>query len=134
VERPAGQETILLVEDEPPVRNVIARALQRHGYKVIEAASGTEAAELLRATDQRIDLLLSDLVLPGLTGLELVELGKKLRPGLSALICSGYSEDAITGRGLSPDVRVLSKPFEPVQLVAAVRAAIAGESLDEALS
>ena len=133
VERPSGQETILLAEDERAVRNVIARSLQRHGYKVIEATTGTEAADILRATNERIDLLLSDLVLPGLTGLELVEIGRQLRPGMRALICSGYSEDAISRRGLTADVRILSKPFEPTQLLAAVRDALDGEALGQAL-
>jgi CheY-like chemotaxis protein len=134
VGRQPGQETILLVEDERPVRAVIARSLQRYGYRVIEATSGTEAADLLRNTNERIDLLLSDLVLPGLTGLELVEVGRKLRPGLRALLCSGYSEDAISRRGVTADVRVLPKPFEPSELLDAVRAALDDEELGEALS
>lgn len=105
---------------------VIARSLQRHGYRVVEASSGTEAAELLRDQGVRIDLLLSDLTLPGLSGLELVQLASEVRPGLRALLSSGYSEDAISCRGAPPDLRLLPKPFEPSQLLAAVRAALEG--------
>ena len=75
-EPPSRPATILVVEDEGSVRMVIARSLQRHGYRVVEASSGTEAAELLRDEGVRIDLLLSDFALPGLSGLELVQLGK----------------------------------------------------------
>ncbi len=103
---------------------VIARSLQRHGYRVVEASSGTEAAELLRDEGVRIDLLLSDFALPGLSGLELVQLAKKVRPGLRALLSSGYFEDAISCRGAPADLRLLPKPFEQSQLLTAVRAAL----------
>ena len=126
-------ETILLVEDEAPVRMVVTRSLQRHGYKVIEARDGTEAAQILRDGTQPIHLLMSDVVLPGITGLELVDLGRKIRPGLRVLLSSGYSEEAISRRGSLASVPLLQKPFEPGQLLEAVRAVLDEEPLPPAV-
>jgi two-component system, cell cycle sensor histidine kinase and response regulator CckA len=128
VERPQASETILLVEDEDPVRMVVCRSLQRQGYKVIEAKSGTEAADILRNRADAINLLLSDVVLPGLTGLELAELGKRIRPGLRVLLASGYSEDAISRRGTLAKIPLLQKPFDPAQLLTAVRGVLDDQS------
>ena len=123
VESARAGETILLVEDEDPVRMVVSRLLQRHGYRVIEATSGSEAAQILHRSEP-IDLLLTDVVLPGITGVELVELGRKLRPGLRVLMTSGHSEEDLSRSGSLTEIPLLSKPFEPAQLLLAVRAAI----------
>jgi CheY-like chemotaxis protein len=123
-ERVPTGETILLVEDEDPVRMVVTRSLERHGYRVLQASSGTEAAQMVRDTGERIDLLLSDVVLPGLTGPELAELGQRVRPSMRVLLASGYSEEAILRRGPVASIPMLQKPFEPAQLLAAVRAVL----------
>jgi two-component system, cell cycle sensor histidine kinase and response regulator CckA len=117
-------ETILLVEDEEPVRMIVTRSLERQGYRVLQARSGTEAAQILRDLNQRVDLLLSDVVLPGHTGIELAELGRRLRPQLRVLLSSGYSEEAISRRGELAQIPLLQKPFEPAQLLTAVRAVL----------
>jgi nitrogen-specific signal transduction histidine kinase/CheY-like chemotaxis protein len=122
--RKSTGETILLVEDEEPVRMVVTRSLERHGYRVLQATSGTEAAQILRDLGQRIDLLLSDVVLPGMTGPELAELGQQVRPAMRVLLASGYSEEAISRRGQIAAIRMLQKPFEPAQLLAAVRSVL----------
>jgi two-component system cell cycle sensor histidine kinase/response regulator CckA len=116
-------ETILLVEDEDPVRMVVCRSLERQGYRVLQARSGTEAAQILRDSSEHIDMLFSDVVLPGHTGLELAELGRRFRPTLRVLLSSGYSEEAISGRGKLAHP-LLVKPFEPAQLLTAVRAVL----------
>jgi two-component system cell cycle sensor histidine kinase/response regulator CckA len=120
----AAGETILLVEDEEPVRMIVSRSLERQGYRVLQARSGTEAAQVLRDLNQRVDLLLSDVVLPGHTGIELAELGRRLRPQLRVLLSSGYSEEAISRRGELAQIPLLQKPFEPAQLLTAVRAVL----------
>jgi two-component system, cell cycle sensor histidine kinase and response regulator CckA len=114
-------ETILLVEDEDAVRMVVCRSLERQGYHVIEARSGSEAAQILRDTTLHIDLLFSDVVLPGHTGIELAELGRRFRPGLRVLLSSGYSEEALSGRGQLAQIPLLVKPYEPAQLLTTVR-------------
>jgi two-component system cell cycle sensor histidine kinase/response regulator CckA len=117
-------ETILLVEDEDPVRMVVCRSLERQGYHVLQARSGTEAAQILRDSKEKIDLLFSDVVLPGHTGIELAELGRRFRPNLRVLLSSGYSEEALSGRGQLAQTPLLPKPFEPAQLLAAIRAVL----------
>jgi two-component system cell cycle sensor histidine kinase/response regulator CckA len=124
-------ETILLVEDEDAVRMVVCRSLERHGYRVIQARSGTDAAQILRDGRQDIDLLFTDVVLPGHTGIELAELGRRLRPDLRVLLSSGYSEEAISGRGQVAQIPMLAKPYEPAQLLAAVRAVLDEDPPDE---
>jgi CheY-like chemotaxis protein len=120
----AAGESILLVEDEEPVRMIVSRSLERQGYRVLQARSGTEAAHVLRDLNQRVDLLLSDVVLPGHTGIELAELGLRLRPQLRVLLSSGYSEEAISRRGELAQIPLIQKPFEPAQLLTAVRAVL----------
>lgn len=103
-----GSERILVVEDEPAVRALACRALRKQGYDVIEASNGMDALQHLDAQDG-IDLMISDLVMPGMHGLELCRLAKQKRPGLRILLMSGYS-DADIG-GLDPEVSWLEKPF-----------------------
>jgi nitrogen-specific signal transduction histidine kinase/CheY-like chemotaxis protein len=114
-----GTERVLLVEDEAVVRGVVERTLQRAGYRVVVATSGDEALELTHA-DRQFDLLITDIVMPGLNGWEL---GKRLVercPGLPVLYISGYTEDVI----LDVDARgaaFLQKPFLPVDLLTTIR-------------
>ena len=117
-----ANETILVVDDDRAVREIIVDVLTSAGYDVVDAASGREA--VARAEGRRIDLLLTDLVLPGIGGPQLAaELGRS-RPGLPVVFMSGYSEDT----GPAESVRgaaFLQKPFAGSALVAAVRKALA---------
>jgi two-component system, cell cycle sensor histidine kinase and response regulator CckA len=116
-----GTERVLLVEDEAVVRGIVERTLVQAGYRVVVATSGDEALELGDA-GAGFDLLVTDVVMPGLSGLEL---GKRLGerwPGLRVLYISGYTEDVVNGDGVAGlGAPFLQKPFLPVDLLAAVR-------------
>jgi signal transduction histidine kinase len=125
---PAGAggrgETILVVEDEPALLRVVTRILQHNDYSVLAAANGTEALAL--AADHDFDLLLTDAVMPGISGFELADRVRQTRPQASVLFMSGYSPDlAGAGRGLPVDTALVQKPFTERTLLEAVRAAIA---------
>jgi len=127
-----GAERVLLVEDEAGVRAIVARALSGHGYRVHEAAGGEEALALAARLDGELDLLLTDMVMPGLSGPQLAERLLAARPGLPVVFMTGYAED-LARRGL-PDVfgqsppPLLHKPFSVQELLRAVRARLDGES------
>jgi two-component system cell cycle sensor histidine kinase/response regulator CckA len=124
---PRGSETILLVEDEAAVRTVARTILQRGGYIVLEATGGLDALELLRKSPRLIDLLLTDVVMPEMSGRELVEKATSLRPGLKVLFMSGYTDDTVVHHGvLEAGVAFLQKPLTPERLSMKVR-----EVLDE---
>jgi CheY-like chemotaxis protein len=117
-----GAETVLLVEDELLVRQLTREILRRSGYRVLEASDGVEALRVLRDHSDRIDLLLTDVVMPGMSGYELVELARPLRPDMQILYVSGYSEEAITRQGqLAEHIELLAKPFTPGVLTAKIR-------------
>ena len=117
-----GAETVLLVEDEQLVRQLTHQILRRNGYQVLEAADGVEALELLRAHAGQIDLLLTDVVMPRMSGHELVEYARPLRPQMRILYVSGYSEEAIARQGqLTEGIELLAKPFTPGVLTAKIR-------------
>jgi CheY-like chemotaxis protein len=122
--RAGGAGTILLVEDDVLVRRVAERTLDGLGYRVLAAASGEEA--LARAAEaQEIDLLVSDVVMPGLCGAELARRLRATRPGTRVLFISGYPGGA---NGPPPDLsagRVLRKPFTPEELAEEVRRTLA---------
>ena len=120
---PPGSETILLVEDEPSVRDLASRILRGQGYTVMEAANGHEAMQLLQdQTKKTIHLLLTDMVMPRMGGKELAERLKNLLPGIKILFTSGYTDGAIVHRGvLHPGTHFLQKPFTPVVLARKVR-------------
>jgi PAS domain S-box-containing protein len=92
-----GSETILLVEDEDVVRDLTRRVLERHGYTVLACADGTEAVSLAEGDDRRIDLLLTDVVMPGLRGYEVARKVEATRPGIKVAYMSGYAEEALVG-------------------------------------
>ena len=106
-----GVETILLVEDEPAVRRIIRQILDRGGYTVIEAADGLAA--LAKAEEHRgtIELLLTDMVMPGMPTAELVALVRKLRSGIRVLCISGHSDDPVSGQSIPTGAAYLQKPF-----------------------
>jgi PAS domain S-box-containing protein len=117
---PAGEGHVLVVEDQREVRNLACRILSAAGYSVTPAADGNEALRLAESGDLAIDLLLTDIVMPGMAGTELALRMRAGRPGLKVLFMSGYSEegaaDGLTGTG-NPH---LQKPFSPAQLTAKV--------------
>jgi two-component system cell cycle sensor histidine kinase/response regulator CckA len=113
-----GNETVLLVEDDGQVRDVALAILRRHGYLVIAACDGDEAWQSCQAHAHPIHLLLTDLVMPGITGRELAHRLRGIRPELKVLCMSGY--DAVDASG-EPDVAYLQKPFTAIELATAVR-------------
>ena len=122
----AGQETVLLAEDEDSVRLVATAALERRGYRVLAAADGESAIAISRAYPGRIDLLVTDVVMPGMNGRELAEQLELMRPGLAVLFVSGYTDDAVLLKGVSLDERTfLQKPFTSLELARRVRAVLA---------
>jgi signal transduction histidine kinase/ActR/RegA family two-component response regulator len=120
---PGGNETILVVEDEPPVRWVVKEVLGKYGYQVIEAGNGVEALAQWHQHHGRIALLLTDMVMPvGLSGQELAEKFTAQKPGLKVMYISGYSLQ-VAGKGLTvlDGLNFLQKPFEGARLALAVR-------------
>ncbi len=117
-----GTETILMVEDEPAVRAPMRRGLESAGYTVLEAGDGPSALELCLGHDGPIHMLVADLVLPGMSGLELAKRMAELRPDMKILYVSGYSDDAVARRGLiDPGMAFLRKPYTPSALRAKIR-------------
>jgi PAS domain S-box-containing protein len=118
----AGRETILLVEDEDDVRALAREVLERQGYSVLEASDGPRALRQFETGSDRIDLVLTDVVMPRMSGRELVDRVRALRPQTRVLYMSGYTEDAIVRHGVRDASTVLlGKPFAPGDLLAKVR-------------
>ena len=118
-------ETILLVEDESAVRGFAVRALTAVGYRVLEAGSGGQALELAAAQERQIDLLVTDIVMPGLQGHQLAEQLGAARPGLRVLYVSGFTENSVIHHGVPDEgAAFLAKPFSAGELATAVRAAL----------
>jgi PAS domain S-box-containing protein len=117
-----GRETILLVEDESAVRRMIQRVLEEDGYEVLQAGSGGEALRIAEGHQGTIHLVVSDVVMPGMGGGELVARLQRSRPRLRALFISGYTDDAVLRQGILRDeVAFLQKPFTLPALTARVR-------------
>ncbi len=117
-----GTETILVVEDDAAVRQLVADVLKAQGYRVLAAGDPEEAARTSTRYGQTIDLLLTDLVMPKLNGRQLAEHLAFLRPKMKVMFMSGYTDDAIVRRGLlRPGVAFIQKPFTPQALVRKVR-------------
>jgi CheY-like chemotaxis protein len=117
-----GSETILLAEDEASVRGVIRRALQTHGYTVLTAPGGPEATQTARAHEGPIHLLVTDVVMPNMSGRELAEELTAERPDMKVLFLSGYTDDAIVHHGvLDPGIAFLQKPFTLHELARKLR-------------
>jgi signal transduction histidine kinase/ActR/RegA family two-component response regulator len=125
--RYGGQETVLLVEDEDVIRRVVLESLRMNGYTVLEAADGSQAITICERRDQPLDLLITDVVMPLMSGPELVRHVKAVRPHLPTLFISGYTDRALIHQGhREPGTAFLQKPFTPDVLVRKVR-----EILDE---
>jgi two-component system, cell cycle sensor histidine kinase and response regulator CckA len=125
VEVPRGTETVLLVEDDANVRSLATRVLTGYGYKVLVASGGVEALAIASDSSTLIDVVLTDVVMPGINGRELLEQIVALRPGLATLFMSGYTDDEVVRRGVMHGEAVfLQKPFTPEQLARKVRLAL----------
>ena len=117
-----GRGLVLLVEDEDPVRSFAARALRLRGYTVVEAASGEEALEILKDAGLHVDIMLSDVIMPGLDGPGWVREARKARPEAKVIFMSGYAEDAfVGGESGIPDAAFLPKPFTLNELTQRVK-------------
>src|SRR5207237_3483258 len=123
----SGSETILLVEDEGAVRDLTRRCLESTGYRVISAENAEEAIELAAEHAARIDLLLTDVVMPGASGPELSRRLLERRPDVRVLYVSGYTDSAMASEGiLDSGVSFLQKPFTPEALARKVRDVLDG--------
>lgn len=118
-----GSERILLAEDDAQVRSAALGVLERAGYRVVEASNGEEALRLAQTSDAGFDLLLTDVVLPHMSGVELARQLRRLRPGMKVVCMSGYADEAVLRHGLldDADVAFLSKPLSPETLLSKVR-------------
>ncbi len=125
---PRGTEALLLVEDEEALRELLAEALTDHGYAVIAAAGGEEALRLAEAHEGPIHLVVTDVVMPGMSGRELVDRLVPRRPEARILYLSGYASDEMVRHGvLDPGASLLTKPFSLDALLAKVREVLDGE-------
>ena len=116
-------ETVLLVEDEATVRNLARKILSRHGYRIIEAADGAEALQIMATRRGDIDIVVSDVIMPGIGGAELARRLRTDHPGLPVLLMSGYADDAVLRRAFSEaGDAFIEKPFSPGALLQRVRA------------
>jgi CheY-like chemotaxis protein len=124
-----GNETVLLVEDEPVVRELAVATLREKGYTVVEAVNGEEGLRLARQHDGKIDLVLTDVVMPVMGGKEMADALRTSHPDTKVLFTSGYTEDALGHHGvLRPGILFLPKPYLTATLARKVR-----EVLDEGL-
>ena len=123
-----GGETVLVVEDQEAVRELTKTVLEAYGYQVLEAVNGAEALACVEQHSDEIHLLLTDVIMPGMNGMDLSKRLRALRPKLKVLFTSGYPSEVIARRGVvERDVAYLPKPFNPETLVAKVRSVL-GES------
>jgi CheY-like chemotaxis protein len=124
---PRGTESILLVEDEDAVRELVHTVLAARGYTVVEARNGREGLKLCETHTGGIDLLVTDVVMPELGGRELAEAAMKMRPGLKVLYMSGHTQDVILKEGVQQGAAFLHKPFTPMKLAQKVRDTLDGK-------
>jgi CheY-like chemotaxis protein len=119
---PKGSETVLVVEDESSVRELVMRVLSERGYRILSAAEGSEALGISGGHPEAIDLLITDVVMPGMGGRDLANCLEAERPGMKVLFMSGYSEQAISRHGILEDgLAFLQKPFTSEVLSRKVR-------------
>jgi two-component system, cell cycle sensor histidine kinase and response regulator CckA len=112
--------TLLVVDDEAAIRSVAHRVLTTAGYQVVMASNGDEAVRLLRDPDLALDMVLTDIVMPGMTGAAFTAQVRALRPGLPILFMSGYDRPDIAAGGIDPFAPIISKPFSRPALLAKV--------------
>jgi CheY-like chemotaxis protein len=125
-EHAATGETVLVVEDEPVVRGVILEMLGEQGYRTLEAVDGPSGLRILRA-NERIDLLVTDVGLPGMNGRQLADQARETRPGLKILFITGYAESVAIADGfLQPGMEMITKPFDLENLSQRIRKMVSG--------
>jgi CheY-like chemotaxis protein len=121
---PRGNETILLVEDEVPVRRMLREALSHAGYRVWEAGNGAEALESWGTRAKEVDLLITDVLMPGMNGKQLADVFRSICPEVKVIFISGHAEEILTNHGmLDPSIDLLPKPFLPETLINRIRGA-----------
>jgi CheY-like chemotaxis protein len=122
-----GTETILLAEDEADLRQVTRIFLEGYGYKVQEAASAEQAIQAAALYREKIDLLLTDVIMPGMSGRQLAERIQSTRPQIKIMYMTGYTDDMVVQhKVLEPGVKLLQKPFSKVDLALKVRSTLDG--------
>jgi two-component system cell cycle sensor histidine kinase/response regulator CckA len=122
---PRGTETILIVDDEPSIRKLVWNTLEPLGYHLMEASSGEDALKKYKKAEVRIDLILSDVIMPGMNGRKMIRAFKQDHPELKAILMSGYTDNVIAPDGvLEPGVISLNKPLMPIALANKIRAVL----------
>lgn len=122
---PSDAPTILLVEDDPMIRNLVAQTLEMQDYNVVLAEEGWEGVKVARQHKGKIDLLFTDVIMPGMGGAELAIAAQEMYPEIKVLFMSGYSRSQLEEEGVPSDAAVLEKPFTPDKVVAMIRKLLA---------
>jgi two-component system, cell cycle sensor histidine kinase and response regulator CckA len=125
-----GSETVLLAEDQSSIRTVLREFLESEGYKVLEAQNGTEALEIAKHYTGSIDVLVTDVIMPQLRGIELANRLTEICPGLCVILMSGYSEDALVENQFLSErnMTLIQKPFDPEELAQKIRESLSRDS------
>jgi len=110
---PPGVETVLLVEDEPEVREMTRTLLEKHGYKVITAIDGDNALDIFAAHEEEVDLLILDVIMPKRNGKELFDIIRRIKGDIKTIFISGYTADIVEQKGIPENCHLVSKPFSP---------------------
>jgi two-component system, cell cycle sensor histidine kinase and response regulator CckA len=118
--------SVLVVDDETAVRRFAVRVLQREGYDVLEAADGLEALEMLRAGKVTVDLIVSDIVMPRMNGVELMQAVTESDPRIPVVLMSGYATAALSELGIATPCSIVPKPFHAERLLAEVHRCVRG--------
>jgi DNA-binding NtrC family response regulator len=124
----AREQRILVVDDEPTVRRFAARVLEEDGYLVHQARDGAEALALLQSGAWVVDCVVSDVVMPRLNGVELLQALSLRHPGLPVILMSAYGSNQLAERGIAAPCAILAKPFDPDRLLGEVRRCLASRS------
>jgi len=125
-----GSETVLLAEDQSSIRTVLREFLESEGYKVLEAQNGTEALEIAKHCTGSIDVLVTDVIMPQLRGIELAKRLSEIYPSICVILMSGYSEDALVENRLLSErnMTLIQKPFDPEELAQKIRESLSRNS------